>query len=95
MSPRRPGWRRELSKMRDASPPTALGSTWPAVYDTKYARLHHAKLSCTPRAASSRCQRKAIGGTPAIMIAIAPKNHPRWQCTTMSMVLRTSSCQRM
>ena len=31
MSPSRPGCRRALSKMRDASPPTALGSTWPAV----------------------------------------------------------------
>jgi hypothetical protein len=65
------------------------------VYETKYARLHQAKLSCTPRAASSFCHRNAIGGTPPIMIATAPKNQPRCEWTTMSTVWRMSSCQRM
>ena len=31
MSPTRPGWRRDVSKMRIASPPIDVGSTWLAV----------------------------------------------------------------
>ena len=30
-----PGWRRDVSKIRDASPPTDVGSTWPTAYETK------------------------------------------------------------
>ena len=38
-----PGCRREVSKIREASPPTEVGSTWPTAYETKYARVSHAQ----------------------------------------------------
>ena len=36
-----PGWRRAVSKMREASPPTDVGRIWPQAYETKYARVSH------------------------------------------------------
>ena len=56
--------------MRSASPPTDVGSTWPAVYAVKYARVSHAMRSSTPFAASRRCHRHAMGSTvsPKILV---------------------------
>ena len=37
-----PGWRRDVSKIREASPPTEVGRIWPTAYETKYARVSQA-----------------------------------------------------
>src|SRR3954470_8141581 len=60
--------------MRDASPPSEVGSTWPTVYATKYVRVSQRNGASIPRACNRRCQRHAIGATEPTMIATdAPK----------------------
>ena len=59
--------------MRIPSPPTDVGRICPAVYAVKYARTSQRSRSRIPRAASSFCQRQAIGQTVTTMIATAPK----------------------
>ena len=75
-SPDRPGCRFDVSKIRTASPPIEVGRIWPAVYETKYARVSHQKRSTIPCAASSHCQRSAIGSAVTIMIVTGEREPP-------------------
>ena len=94
-SPDRPGWRFDVSKIRTASPPIDVGRIWPAVYETKYARVSHQKRSMIPWAASSHCQRSAIGSAVPIMIATASPNHQRSADVRTSHVWWMSILSRM
>ena len=74
IAPTRPGWRREVSRIRTASPPIEVGRTWPAVYETKYARVSQATArgSPAPRAATASAGHRHDG---EVMIATASRNH--------------------
>ena len=85
-SPERPGWRLAVSKIRIASPPIEVGRIWPAVYETKYARVSHQNRSMIPCAASSHFQRNAIGSAVPIMITTASPNHQRFAALSTSHV---------
>ena len=63
------GVARDVSKIRIASPPIAVGRTWPAAYETKYARVSQRSRSGIPRAASSSCQRQRHRHDRTSMIA--------------------------
>ena len=82
----RPGCRRAVSYTRIASPPIDVGSTWLAAYETKYARVSHAKLSSMRCARISHCQRRAMGRAVPIMIPTASRNHHGLASTRMSTV---------
>ena len=79
--------------MRHASPPMAVGSTWPAVYDVKYVRVSQVIRSSIPCARSSHRQRTAISGTVPIMIATASANQARSASSRTSIVVPRSTFQ--
>ena len=72
----RPGCRRDGLEIRIASPPIAVGRTWPAVYETKYARTSQPRRSSIPARAQQQLPAQAIGTIVTIMIAAAQREPP-------------------
>ena len=70
-----------------------MGSTWLAVYETKYARVSQPNDSSIPCARISHCQRSAIGSAVPIMIATASANHHGSASSNVSTVLPMSTFQ--
>ncbi len=56
------------------------------MYETKYARVSHQKVSSIPCARISHCQRQAIGSAVPIMIPAESANHHGLASSSVSTV---------